>query len=69
MNQAANATATQATIAIATAPALPRRPRIGSAIASVVVTCGVFASVVLGMTATGPGTEQMLAQGHFAART
>ena len=68
MNQAANTTAAQSTNAAATPPALPRRPRLGSAIASAVVTCALFAGVVLGMTSMGEGGEQIVAQGHVAAR-
>ena len=67
MNQATQ-TAAQSTNATTTTPALPRRPRFGPAIASAVVTCALFGSVVLGMTSMGEGGEQLVAQGHVAAR-
>ena len=66
MNQATDTTAAQSTKTIATPPALPRRPRLGSAIASVVVTCALFSGVVLGMTAMGQDGQQIVAQGHAA---
>ena len=68
MNHAANAIATQSANAAPARPALSRRPRVGPAIASAVVTCALFGSVVLGMTATGEGAEQIVSQGHAAAR-
>ena len=63
MNQATDTTATQATT---TQPTLPRRPRLGSAIASVAVTCALFGGVVLGMTSMSEDGEQLVAQGHAA---
>jgi hypothetical protein len=68
MNQAANTAAVRSNNAAATPPALPRRPRLGSAIASAVVSCTLFGSVVLGMTSMGEAGEQIVAQGHAAAR-
>ena len=47
---------------------LPRRPRIGSAIASALVTGVLFGSVVLGMTSMGDDGRQIVAQAHGAAR-
>ena len=68
MNQAANAIATQSTNAASTSPALPRRQRLAPAVASAVVTCALFGSVVLGMTATGEAADQIVSQGQAAAR-
>ena len=65
MNQATQTTA-QSANATATVPALPRRPRVGAAIASAVVTCALFGSVVLGMTSMSEDGEQLVAQGHAA---
>ena len=66
MNQATDTNATQSTSAAATSPTLPRRPRLGSAIASVAVTCALFGGVVLGMTSMGEAGQQLVAQGHAA---
>ncbi|MFL6697792.1 MAG: hypothetical protein ACJ8GJ_11535 [Vitreoscilla sp.] len=68
MNQAANTIAIQSTNAVSTSPALPRRRRLAPAIASAVVTFALFGSVVLGMTGTGEGADQIVSQGHVAAR-
>ena len=65
MNQAANNPATTTN----RQPALPRRPRIGSAIASALVSGVLFGSVVLGMTSMGDGGRQVVAQAHAAVRT
>jgi hypothetical protein len=40
---------------------LPRRPRVGSAIASALVTGVLFGGVVLGMTSTGDDGRQLVA--------
>ena len=66
MNQAAN---NPAPTTPAHQPALPRRPRIGSAIASALVSGVLFGSVVLGMTSMGDGGRQVVAQAHAAVRT
>ena len=50
-------------------PSLPRRPRAGAAIASAVVTCSLFASVVLGMTSMAPDGDQLVAQAHSVPRS
>ncbi len=68
MNQATRIAAAQSANAAAR-PTLPRRPRVGSAIASAVVTCALFGAVVLGMTSTGEQGAQIVAQAHAAART
>ncbi len=65
MNQAANNVAAATT----RQPALPRRPRIGSAIASALVSGVLFGSVVLGMTSMGDDGRQVIAQAHAAVRT
>ena len=61
MNQATDTNATQSTT---TQPTLPRRPRLGSAIASVAVSCALFGGVVLGMTSMGEDGQQFVAQAH-----
>ena len=53
----------------AATPTLPRRPRVGAAIASVTVTCALFASVVLGMTSMAQDGDQVVAQAHAVARS
>jgi len=66
MNQATQAAASQSSNAV---PGLPRQTRIGAAIASAIVTCTLFGGVVLGLSATGEGAPQIVAQGHPATRT
>ena len=66
MNQATQ-TAAQSTNATTTTPALPRRPRFGAAIASAVVTCALFGSVVLGMTSMGEAGPSFVAQASACA--
>ncbi len=68
MNQATRTAAAQSTKAAAGRPSLPRRTRLGSAIASAVVTCALFGAVVLGMTSTDQDGTQVVAQAHAAAR-
>ena len=53
----------------AAAPTLPRRPRAGAAIASVVMTSVLFASVTLGMTSMAPDGDQLVAQAHAVPRS
>jgi len=66
MNQATRTAAAQSAH---TAPSLPRRPRAGAAIASVTVTCALFASVVLGMTSMAPDGDPLVAQAHSVPRS
>ena len=69
MNQATRTVADPSTNqAAAGQPRLPRRPRIGSAIASVLVTGVLFASVVIGMTSMGGDVARIVAQAHAATR-
>lgn len=63
MNQATRTAAARSTNpAPSRQTALPRRSRIGSAIASAVMTGLLFASVVMGMTSTGEEARQIVAQ-------
>jgi hypothetical protein len=48
-------------------PVLPRRSRIGSAIASAVVSGVLFGSVVLGMTSMGETGRHVVAQASASA--
>ena len=66
MNQATHAAASQSSNAV---PSLPRQMRVGAAIASAIVTCTLFASVVLGMSPTGENAGQIVAQSCPATRT
>ena len=70
MNQATRTAAQQSTQQSVAAPArLPRRQRLGSAVASVAVTSVLFCSVVLGMTSTSDDGRQLIAQAHAVAHT
>ena len=70
MNHATRTAAQQSTQQSAAAPArLPRRQRLGSAVASVIVTSVLFGSVVLGMTSTSDDGRQLIAQAHAVAHT
>ena len=63
MNQAVPTAAARSTNPAATHPTpSPRRSRIGSAIASALVTGVLFGSVVVGMTSTGGDARQIVAQ-------
>lgn len=63
MNQATRTPAARSTNPAAIRPTLlPRRSRIGSAIASAAVTGILFGSVVMGMTTMGDGAQQIVAQ-------
>ena len=63
MNQATCTAAARSTNPAATRQTpLPRRSRIGSAIASAVVTGLLFGSVAMGMTSTGDEARQIVAQ-------
>ncbi len=53
----------------ATVPTLPHRARVVPAIASVVVTGVLFASVVLGMTSMAQDDGQLVAQSHSIPRS
>jgi hypothetical protein len=53
----------------AAVPSLPRRPRAGAAVASVTVTCALFASVVLGMTSMAQDGDPLVAQAHSVPRS
>ena len=65
MNQAARTAAAESTTPAATRqPGLPRRARLGSAIASALVTGVLFGSVVLGMTSMGDDGREIVAQAH-----
>jgi hypothetical protein len=66
MNHATQAVAARSPNAV---PTLPRQTRIGAAIASAIVTCTLFGSVVAGLSATDEGAAQILAQSHPATRT
>jgi len=66
MNQATHAIASQSSNDV---PNLARQARIGAAIASAIVTCTLFGSVVLGMSPTGGSAGQIVAQSHQSART
>jgi hypothetical protein len=50
-------------------PSLPRQPRVGAAIASAIVSCALFASVVAGMSATGAASALTVAQSPLSTRT
>ena len=67
MNQATRAAAAESTTT--RQPGLPRRPRLGSAIASALVTGVLFGSVVLGMTSLSDDGRQVVAQAHAPTRT
>ena len=70
MNQATRTAAQQSTQQSAAAPArLPRRQRLGSAVASVAVTSVLFAGVVLGMTSMSDDGSPLVAQAHAVAHT
>ena len=70
MNQATRTAAQQSTQQSAAAPArLPRRQRLGSAVASVAVTSVLFAGVVLGMTSMSDDGSSLVAQAHAVAHT
>ena len=63
MNPAAATAATRSTNPAANRPiASPRRARIASAIASVLVTGVLFGSVVVGLTSLGDDAPQVVAQ-------
>lgn len=66
MNQATRDIAVQSSNAV---PSLPRQTRIGAAIASAIVTCALFGSVVAGLSATDADAGQVVAQGHPATRS
>jgi hypothetical protein len=70
MNQAKLPCATNeaARLAAPTPTRLPRRQRIGSAIASVLVSGVLLGSVVLGMTSLGDEGRQIVGQAHAATR-
>ena len=62
MNRTAN-TRTESTQAAATTPVrLPRGRRVGSAIASALVSGALFGAVVLGMTSMGDAGQPLVAQ-------
>ncbi len=72
MNATADNANSTATTESAARPAsglsgLPRRPRIGSALASVAVTVALFGSVVLGMTATDAAAAPLVARASAAS--
>jgi hypothetical protein len=70
MNPSTRTAATESTRPVPTASGrLPRRPRIGSAIASALVTGVLFGSVVLGMTSMGDDGRQVVAAAHAPIRT
>ena len=50
------------------APSLPRRPRAGATIASVVMSGALFASVALGMTSMAKDREQLVAPASATSR-
>jgi len=63
MNQATRIAAARSTNPAATGPTLtPRRSRIGSAIASAMVSGILFGSVVMGMTSMADDAPQIVAQ-------
>lgn len=66
MNQATHAVASQPSNDV---PHLARQARIGAAIASAIVTCALFGSVVLGMAPTAENAGQIVARSLQATRT
>jgi len=67
MKQATPAATPSTTPAADREATLPRSSRTCSAIASVLVTCVLFGSVVMGMTSLGDGARQIVAQAHASA--
>jgi hypothetical protein len=67
MNQADRTPSDVADPAAIRPPVLPRRSRVGSAIASALVSGVLFGSVVLGMTSMGDGGPRLVAQANAAA--
>jgi hypothetical protein len=68
MNQATRTTTDVTPQQATRQPVLPRRSRIGSAIASALVSGVLFGSVVLGMTSMGETGPRLVAQASAAAR-
>jgi hypothetical protein len=71
MNQPTHTTAAVESASTGVAPEpirMPRRQRIGSAVASAVVSGVLFGSVVLGMTAPGDDGRQIVGQSHATTR-
>ena len=69
MNQATRTTSDVAGQDATRQPALPRRSRIGAAVASALVSGVLFGSVVLGMTSMAPDGDQLVAQAHSVPRS
>ena len=67
MNQATRTTTDVAGQDATRRPALPRRSRIGAAIASALVSGVLFGSVVLGMTSMGEAGPRFVAQASASA--
>ena len=69
MSQATRTAAASTTPAATRQPGLPRRARLGSAIASALVTGVLFGSVVLGLTSMGDEGREIVAQAHAPTRS
>ena len=67
MNQATRTTSDVAGRDATRQPALPRRSRIGAAVASALVSGVLFGSVVLGMTSMGEAGPSFVAQASACA--
>ncbi len=67
MNQATRTTSDVAGQDATRQPALPRRSRIGAAVASALVSGVLFGSVVLGMTSMGEAAPSFVAQASASA--